>query len=438
MENNVNGKQNRKVMIFACILSVISIVLLTLGFFLVSSDKVVLLQSISNLFNKYSDISADNSVLIDKITSSKNAGLTTDIMVNIADLKASLKLDYLENKDQKKTNIDLYLDVEDEEMFDANIVLSDDKTHLFIENLTPNYYHTDFEYITMLPELKSSDYEQITTLLKDTIIDYIDNEDITKEKVTISYNGKDKKVNKLTYEITNKTIKDIVSQFFDSIKKDKTLLEKIATYFDMTTTEIETSMNEILSSLSYEEEILYNYCVYYYGFNKIVGYEVEEVKTETVIEYKIQDTESINIYSGEEQELNIDITLKNKEYAFEGFIKTDEEKLTFTGTIIGNVITINVEDMKCIVTYNSNENDFYYEYNITLYSVVDDVETEEANIKIIAKYYFDEEIDVILDNSKDVEDITEDELNTIYNNLMNHPLYTLIAGYFMDSELEIQ
>lgn len=438
MENGVNRKQNRKVMIFACILSVISIGLLILGFFLVSSDKVVLLQSVSNLFNKFSESSESSSVLVDKIASSQNVGLTSNISITSDLLNASLKLDYLENKDNKKSKLTLDLNINEEEMIDANLALVDEKVHLFVDDITPNYYYTDLEYIAIFSELKSSDYDKITTLLKDIITDYIDDGDISKEKVEISYNGKDKKVNKLTYEITNKTIKDVVTKFFDSIKEDKTLLENIASSLNITTKDVETSMDDILSSIdTKEEKVLYNYIVYYYGFNKIVGYELEEIETKTILEYKVQDTESINLYQEEKQVLNIDITTDKKQHNFVGFIQGEEEKVEFTGNITDNVITINIEDIKCIITYNSKENDFYTEYNITLYQTVDNQETELCTIKMTNQYYFDKEVDINLDNSININDITEEEMNTIYSNLMNHPLYTLVAGYLMSSEPEV-
>ena len=71
MENNINKKQNTRVMIFASFLSIVSIGLLVLGFFLVSSDKVVLLQSVSNLFNKFNNQNESNSILTDKLYSNQ-------------------------------------------------------------------------------------------------------------------------------------------------------------------------------------------------------------------------------------------------------------------------------------------------------------------------------------------------------------------------------
>jgi len=434
MENNVTHKQNRKVMVFACILSIISIGLLTLGFFLVSSDKVVLLQSVSNLFNKFSNQTESSSVLIDKIASSNNIGLKSDINIDLDNENINLKLDYLENKESKKSEIILGASIGNEELLDTNLILENDKVNIFIDKITPNYYNTDLEYISIFKEMKSSDYEQIKILLKDVVTDYIKDEDITKEKIKIIYNEKEKRVNKITYKITNRAVKNVTNDFFNKLKENKALFENIANYLDKTTSKLETDINKILLSLDYEkEEILYNYTVYYYGFNKIIGYELEELESNMTLEYKIQDKESINFYEGEKHLFSLNITNEKDEYNFDGFIDTEEEKIEFKGTKIGNIISINIDDMKCIITYIIEDNGYKYEYDLDLYQIENEKENKliEMNMKI--EYYFDKEITTNIDKSINIDDITEEDANTIYNNFMNHPLYKLLIEFISNN-----
>jgi len=434
MENNVTHKQNRKVMVFACILSIISIGLLTLGFFLVSSDKVVLLQSVSNLFNKFSNQTESSSVLIDKIASSNNIGLKSDINIDLDNENINLKLDYLENKESKKSEIILGASIGNEELLDTNLILENDKVNIFIDKITPNYYNTDLEYISIFKEMKSSDYEQIKILLKDVVTDYIKDEDIIKEKIKIIYNEKEKRVNKITYKITNRAVKNVTNDFFNKLKENKDLFENIANYLDKTTSKLETDINKILLSLDYEkEEILYNYTVYYYGFNKIIGYELEELESNMTLEYKIQDKESINFYEGEKHLFSLNITNEKDEYNFDGFIDTEEEKIEFKGTKIGNIISINIDDMKCIITYIIEDNGYKYEYDLDLYQIENEKENKliEMNMKI--EYYFDKEITTNIDKSINIDDITEEDANTIYNNFMNHPLYKLLIEFISNN-----
>ena len=99
MDQEQNKKQNRKVTLFACLLSFLSIGLLVFGFTLVSSDKVVMLQSISNLSSRFNQALDSDSLLLDKISSSNNVGIRLNMNTNYQDSTSTLLLDYLENKE---------------------------------------------------------------------------------------------------------------------------------------------------------------------------------------------------------------------------------------------------------------------------------------------------------------------------------------------------
>ena len=235
LTKNVVKKQNRKITVFACLLSVISIGLLVFGFMAVSSNKVVMLQSISNLNNKLDPFLENNKVLLDKLANSKDVGLRTNIDVNVNELVAqdasfSINFDYLENRDDQKSKLNLEVTANNEELVKGQVALANQKVYGFINDITPKYYYTALEYTSLLSSLGSKDTEKIWSLLKDSVNDSINNDDIKKEKVTINYNGKDKKVNKLSYTITSKKVKAVLDKFFNSLKKEKTLFSNISKY----------------------------------------------------------------------------------------------------------------------------------------------------------------------------------------------------------------
>ena len=120
LTKNVVKKQNCKITVFACLLSVISIGLLVFGFMAVSSNKVIMLQSISNLNNKLDPFLENNKVLLDKLANSKDVGLRTNIDVDVNELVAqdasfSINFDYLENRDDQKSKLNLEVTANNEE-----------------------------------------------------------------------------------------------------------------------------------------------------------------------------------------------------------------------------------------------------------------------------------------------------------------------------------
>ena len=90
---------------------------------------------------------------------------------------------------------------------------------------------------------------------------------------------------------------EIILAYANINTTDKTtLFSNISKQLNLTETELETEINNLLSYFDKdEEEIVYS--VYYYGFNKIVQYELGTVDNKDMIQYKIEDKESIKLFS---------------------------------------------------------------------------------------------------------------------------------------------
>lgn len=435
MEEQLNKKQNKKVTIFAIVLSVVSIGLLVAGFLLVSSDKVVMLQSLSNLFNKF-DRALDNSDLYDKIASSKDVGIKANVNLSSDSLNANLVVNYLENQEDKKSKVDLDLAMNNQNLLGVEGALANDNVYFYVDDITPNYYHTALEYVNVISSLKSNDYDKLMTLLKESVSDYIDNDEIKKEKVEITYNGKDKKVNKLSYAVTNKAIAGMVTDFVDSLKKDKELLKSIANYMGKTTDEVTEALDSFVSELSYDEvEVGLYYNVYYYGFNKIVRYELADSENKPVIEYTVGEKEILNFY-GENDTIAISIEVEKKKnyFEFSGFIynSEDDTKMPFVGSLKDDTLTIVVTedgvDVKLAITSTEEikDNSYIYKNQFVLSASTLGEEINMGTLDVNIEYYFDQKVNVDLSNSVDVSLMSEEDLTIIQNNIMNHPIYQLV------------
>lgn len=439
MDQEQNKKQNRKVTLFACLLSFLSIGLLVFGFTLVSSDKVVMLQSISNLSSRFNQALDSDSLLLDKISSSNNVGIRLNMNTNYQDSTSTLLLDYLENKEDKKSKLDFTVSKENEKILDLDMSLYQKNLYFFIENITPSYYYTAFNYYSLLSSLSSSDSDKLLSLLKESVTDYIDNDSITSQKVNITYHSKSKKVNKLTYQITNKTVYDILASFIHSVQTDTSLYNNVSSYLKLSKEELDEKCNQILTQIGKDNKtVLYNYRVYYYGFNQIVSYELEDVTNKVVLKYQKDDKDILEVKKEDAVVLSINISKNKNQYDFEGFINSDK-KYDFTGNIKNNTITVfyhdNEDSYQFSLTLKEDikDNSFSYDYDINLLLNKETVFTSKINFT----YYFNEKIeDINYTNSTSISDITEEDFNTILEQLKNHPLYDLISS-FTDKSLSL-
>ena len=439
MDQEQNKKQNRKVTLFACLLSFLSIGLLVFGFTLVSSDKVVMLQSISNLSSRFNQALDSDSLLLDKISSSNNVGIRLNMNTNYQDSTSTLLLDYLENKEDKKSRLDFTVSKENEKILDLDMSLYQKNLYFFIENITPSYYYTAFNYYSLLSSLSSSDSDKLLSLLKESVTDYIDNDSITSQKVNITYHGKSKKVNKLTYQITNKTVYDILASFIHSVQTDTSLYNNLSSYLKLSKEELDEKCNQLLTQIGKDNKtVLYNYRVYYYGFNQIVSYELEDVTNKVVLKYQKDDKDILEVKKEDTVVLSINISKNKNQYDFEGFINSDK-KYDFTGNIKNNTITVfyhdNEDSYQFILTLKKDvkDNSFSYDYDINVLLNKETVFTSKINFT----YYFNKKIeDINYTNSTSISDITEEDFNTILEQLKNHPLYDLISS-FTDKSLSL-
>lgn len=439
MDQEQNKKQNRKVTLFACLLSFLSIGLLVFGFTLVSSDKVVMLQSISNLSSRFNQALDSDSLLLDKISSSNNVGIRLNMNTNYQDSTSTLLLDYLENKEDKKSRLDFTVSKENEKILDLDMSLYQKNLYFFIENITPGYYYTAFNYYSLLSSLSSSDSDKLLSLLKESVTDYIDNDSITSQKVNITYHGKSKKVNKLTYQITNKTVYDILASFIHSVQTDTSLYNNVSSYLKLSKEELDEKCNQLLTQIGKDNKtVLYNYRVYYYGFNQIVSYELEDVTNKVVLKYQKDDKDILEVKKEDTVVLSINISKNKNQYDFEGFINSDK-KYDFTGNIKNNTITVfyhdNEDSYQFSLTLKEDikDNSFSYDYDINVLLNKETVFTSKINFT----YYFNKKIeDINYTNSTSISDITEEDFNTILEQLKNHPLYDLISS-FTDKSLSL-
>ena len=154
-------KQNHKVTLFAILLSFVSLGVLVFGFTVVSSDKVVMLRSLSNLYNKVDTMFGDNLLLFDKISSTDKVGINTKSILTLGKDKYNFNFNYLENANDKLSKLDLSVS-NDENTLSTSIVFGKNNSFFSIKNITDGYYYyegDDYSYNNFFRTLSSNDYD---------------------------------------------------------------------------------------------------------------------------------------------------------------------------------------------------------------------------------------------------------------------------------------
>ena len=397
-------KQARRITIFAIILSVLAIGILVFGFILVSSDKVVMLQSMSNLYNKIDKLEEDKIPFLNKISSADNIG----IKVNYKSGTSAGKINYLENHEDKRSSLVLSMLENNIPTLDSSFVLEKDKLFMFFTGITPTYYSMDMDYNYYLRMISGDDLDKLLELSKEAVSNSVSNKDITKEKTTIKYNGKDKKVTKLTYKVTNKELKQILNEFYDNFKKDDKLVNSVADFAGVKKAELLAALAITIGQLPEDETLLMNYSTYYYGFNKIVEYDFDIPSKKYVIKYKTEkdkDTVEVNVEGFSVLKVEKD---KKDVYTFSGILEQP-----FSGSYDGKTFKYNTGDEETIINIKK-ESDFKYSYVLkTLKS-----KQEVVNATFDIELYFDEKIEQVVTDPIDISTLTPEE-QLMFDQMLN-------------------
>lgn len=444
-------KQNHKVTLFAILLSIISLGVLVFGFTVVSSDKVVMLQSLSNLYNKIDTVFFDDLVLFDKISSTDKVGINAKNTLTVGNDKYNLNLNYVENYNDKLSKLD-FLVSHNEDNLNTSLVFDKDNRYFSIKNVTDGYYYYDedeYVYRYIFKCLNSNDYEKLLALLKEVINNQIDNNKIKKEKVIINYNGKDKKVSKLTYDIDYKELDIIITNFISSVSKDKSLYKNISNIL-VGEKDLKDFLNNYLNRLKEVDGNILSYSTYYYGFNKIVQYEFNYYSDNLTLNYKDDNNrENILLTQGENILLNIDIdkSTKDKKISFSGNISPLIEKIKLpidgiykkilASDFSGNYKDKNLElsiaadnPIKIKFNFNNSVLDGVYKYNTNLdvYNIINEEEKESFKIESEIEFVFDKKIDVdVIDATLiTVDSMEQKQIDDLLN---QNPIYQTYSEY---------
>ena len=448
---NITNKGNTKniIAITAIIILFLGLLFVTFSYF--NSPKKRLVGIINKVYGALVDNESNKK--ISEILSNSIVGLEGETTLNLSGSiveeefmkieDSVIKYSYIEDNKNKKSSFELDSSVNNDKFINVYGLLKDNKLYFNLKNIINKYYHTEIEFV----ELKSimdngEDAKYILNIFKDTIIESLDSDDFTKTKTTIKIGDKSEKVEKMSFNFTDKYMLDVIVSFMKKIKTDDKALNILLDISENITKE------EILEEIDYliesSKEVKatedFEFNMYVKDYMTTVKYEFV-VDTAKIAYYDYKDIKEFTMSEGETNYLEMKIE-NNKNIS-----GTIAMMIPFTGTYEDGTLNLKVNLMGagCDLTIGSKESisKDSIETNLLFKLNVVQAWKEYLNLSIDSKNSiskFDKINELNISNSTHVDDISESDQETIINNIRKLPviseMITVMDNNIQDS-LEI-
>ena len=269
-------------------------------------------------------------------------------------------------------------------------------------------------------KLSAEDTEFIAKEFKNILIESLDMNDFKKSSDTITLNGSETKVNKISYVLDDAKAKKLINNIIDNTLKNNELINKLA---EITDEDAETLKQGLKDSKIESDNILngktINYSIYTKGVkDDFVGMDIELPENSNI---KIRKNNDNTTVSANISGVSIMLTIKeeSKEKAtIDMKINVAGEEITGTAAIENKEIDEKNSESKMTMSITYQEQTV----GLTL-NMKQQIGADIANVDIT--------------NAKAMEELTEEEMTQIeqiiMEKLMNSKLYNLINSQMQDT-----
>ncbi len=374
-------KENRKVKntgsikIFLIVIGIAILFVLGYFCFYVKAPDVIFKEKINNLYSLF--INENNNEDTYSIDYSYKLNLESDneyykeIFKLINDMTFNLNVEA--DNINKIVNMNIKTKYQEKDFLDIDLNVADKKTYIYLNNIYDKYINISSEEINTVTT--SIDTKTFISEMKNAFFDALKEEYFTKEKAKIKVNNKELSVTKniLTIDKSNKNA--IISDIKDYINNSEKLESVIPKVFNMNKNDFINSIEETVS----DEAVTIT--VYTGIINEFVGISIESnIKIDAVIDNNI-------CY----------FTLTNGETIYNATLEYEKESDKQNITISTEIDSVKIKVIMCF--------------------------KEKYNVKV------DQKIPV---NTISIEDLTDEDVNTIINKFMENEQIKEITGRIQD------
>ena len=282
---------------------------------------------------------------------------------------------------------------------------------------------SEFDFSELQIEEGFYTYEDLDITLskmKPIIINSLDSSKFSTSEETISVNGKEIKAKKFTYLLDQANMERTLNYIREEMIKDEELMNALSHIIGISTSDLENALKEDIDYSNYED-ISIN--LYTSSGTKVIAGNIG-TKEDAIIRFTNQD-DIFNMFIGDEY-TNFTIKSENNitdiaynEYDEEIFALTitweeKTRKLELTMNDYGDELNMIIEISNMKYSKNSISEDIVLKYNMNSYG-------EEINFELTGNMEITkEELENIdIENSVDVNTLSEEEALVFYENFMN-------------------
>jgi len=449
LNENVVKKTNTKNIIAMTAIIVLFLGLLFVTFSYFNSPKKRMVDGINKVFSMLTD--KETNKKINNILNNDIIGLEgqTTINLNGNALDETFKLldntvikyNYIEDKNNKKASLDFDSSIDNEKLITMYGLMKDNKMYFNLQNLINKYYHMEYEFTELLSIENTDDAEYVIDMLKEAMIESLDNDAFSKTKDTLKIDGESEKVEKISFEFTDKYLLDIISDFVKKVKEDERALKILVEYNNLTKEEIIETLDQAINSAeNITSEQKYTFNMYVKDYIVTVKYELVMNTTE-IAYYSYRDTKEFSISDNDIKYLNVEVK-NDKDISgtlammipFKGTYEDNKLELTFTYMTM---------DCNFVVDTDEEYKNDSYETNSKIELKVTEENEEYLNLVINSKNTIsklDKINELSIQSSTSVDEISENDQTIIINKLMENSvisrLITLLETQEMSSSSE--
>lgn len=437
MDDGIKNSSSKKkeMTIFGIIAVLVIAVLLGGGYYLLSKPKSILNESLYYLTKRFKKIGEkqDLSKLIFesdqvKFEGKMNIDLNKDLQLGLENI--SLNITAHEDKKEQTAHYKIDADIDQKSLLELDTYLSDNKMYIMLKDILDKFYYTDQEYISFLNSSDDKDVDILMDIIEKSVKKVIHDNRFKKETVTKEIDEKEEKVTKLSLEITDQLLSELIQEIINQIKNNDQAMTALKNLSGEEVAEIKTTLDELYDSVKETNgETLLTYNVYYQGMNEIRMLELTD--GEDSITYTANDGYHLEFKTNDEVIFDLKITTENQIHKINivsgtvkivGEIKEEDKLTTATFHLYESQEELGVMKL-------SQKQDNNTESEIEM--IVESNETQLAKIMFHTKFTFGEKISLeSIKDAKDINKMSVEEAQKILENIQNHEFLSSFMELF--------
>lgn len=419
-------------------------------FYFLNRPKITFLNTVNKSYNElmeeYNDLKTDD---LNENIKKQAVELINHFDVNlstndpnyrtIANVLNNVKLDISYGLDMKNKQALFNFDLKSSGalLFNENYFLKDTESYVQFKNLFSKYIKMDTPFFAQeLFTLEiSKDLDYVLRTIKDELLDELKDSDFDKTKEELSINGKTVKTKKLTLNLDANRISEIRDVVIDSLINNEKFISAWINLTGKTESDVTKALKEYktkelsLSLLKIDVYVDGDKAIQYVintkdetsdniiSISDYNDYSDITVKEEGRIIFAITDKDDVTLINvgsatieiAKQDDENYDFTIKSGMTKMNGTILIKEKEISTTQTEVTETITLNLDSASRLVI------------------------TSTISQKMVDKITPPD-----ITNSVNLENLTENDANTIISNLLNNKELNRILAMFGGNTTQLQ